>query len=143
MEFTVVKGKWFIIIIICSPKTELQTMYMRHYKIFKKERKLQLHTINCQKQIKGKLAAANDLNFLQKFWYWVVTPTEIRKTSLLPKLWEGFIHPHMDRMNKFFARLVRTGRTLHLWLLYGLYGLSCDYWLKFPKFVFNYSIMNE
>ena len=28
---------------------------------------------------------------------------------MLPKLWEGFIHPHIDRMNKFFAGLVRTG----------------------------------
>ena len=46
------------------------------------------------------------------------------KTSLLPKLWEGFIHPHMDRINKFFARLVRTGGTLYLWLLNRLYRLS-------------------
>ena len=42
-------------------------MYIRHYKILKKQRKLQLYIqyIASQRQIKGKLA--NDLNFVQKF----------------------------------------------------------------------------
>ena len=41
---------------------------IRHYKIFKKQGKLQLYIqyIASQRQIKGKLAAANDLNFVQK-----------------------------------------------------------------------------
>ena len=43
-------------------------IYIRHCKIFKKQRKLQLYTLLAsQRQIKGKLAAANALNFLQKF----------------------------------------------------------------------------
>ena len=55
---------------------------------------------------------------------WCTTCLPYAKTSLLPTLWEGFIHPHMDRMNKFFARLVRTGGILYLWLLNRLYWLS-------------------
>jgi len=43
-------------------------IYIRHYKICKKQRKLQLcmynkKLISSQRQIKGKLAAANDLTF--------------------------------------------------------------------------------
>ena len=44
---------------------------IHHYKIFKKQRKLELiynkKLSASQRQIKGKLAAANALNFLQKF----------------------------------------------------------------------------
>ena len=56
-------------------------MYIRHYKILKKQRKLQLYIqyIASQRQIKGKLVAAYDLNFVQKIWYWVLTPSEARK----------------------------------------------------------------
>ena len=94
-------------------------IYIHHYKTLKKKKE----NYNCiqeiarQKQIKGKLDAANDLNFLQKFG---IGSTKMRKTSVLPKLWEGFIHPRIDRMNKFFARLVQTGGTLYSWLLHRL-----------------------
>jgi len=88
----------------------------------KKENYNCIQLIASLKQLKGKLAAANDLNFLQKFG---IDSTETRKRSVLPKLWEGFIHPHIDRMNKFFACVVRIGRTLYLWLLHRLYWLLC------------------
>ena len=134
-------------------------MYIRHYKIFKKQRKLQLYTIHCKSKTNQRETGSSKwLKLCTKIWYLVLTPTEARKmiecwlagvelttsrvrawcstkwvtgvrcticlphakTSLLPKLWEGFIHPHMDRMNNFFARLVWTGGTLYLRLLHRL-----------------------
>ena len=52
-------------------------------------------------------------------------PTEPTVCGAQPVcLWEGFIHPHIDRMNKFFPQLVRTVGTLYLGLLYRLYRHS-------------------
>ena len=58
-------------------------IYICHYKIFKKQRKLQPYTIKNVLQVKDKATretgSSKCLKLPTKIWYWVLTPTETRK----------------------------------------------------------------
>ena len=110
-------NRW-LLSLFAARKLNYISIYIHHCKMFKKKRKLQLYTIHCKSKTNQRETGCSKwLNFLQKFG---IGSTKTRKTSVLPKLWEGFIHPHIDRMNKSFVRLVRTGETLYLCLLHRL-----------------------
>ena len=51
-------------------------MYIRHYKIFKKQRKLQLYTIHCKSMTNQRETGRSKwLKLCTKIWYWVLTPS--------------------------------------------------------------------